>query len=138
MAFLFSGFFALAGQDVLEAALKHWPLCKGRLIDSPFKGIGVSCPSFLKETEREREELFRDLIYEVKNTLPEWSRNFPDCLFVYLMADCFGGVCYYEGYVCQNSEKIVEKSQELVELLTYLGVVQETTYFEPFTRGYFD
>lgn len=66
--------------------------------------------------------------------------------FVFIRADCFGGRCLYEGYVCENGA-ILHQAQDLrgceggalPRLVQALGVELATPPFvEPLTRGFFD
>jgi hypothetical protein len=39
--------------------------------------------------------------YAIEDELPSWSAGYPDLDFVIVFAECFGGTCEYEGYVCR-------------------------------------
>jgi hypothetical protein len=147
MGYQFAGFFAPAGPDVLDAALAAWPECRGRLIAEPFRGIGVAVPSRLltRTATDEDEDRAEELAWSIEQNLPEWTRMYPAIPFVYLRAECFGGVCLYSGHVCQNgvmlerAEDPDEGGDALVRLVRALGVeLGPGRYFEPFTRGFFD
>lgn len=148
MSFQFAGFFAQAQPEVLAAALRMWPKCQGRLITEPFHGLGVAVPvdSLTYGDAVEGYEHARDLAYALEDDLVGWSKRYPDVLFVFLNADCFGGECLYSGYTCQNgvvlahAKDIDEKDNiALPQLLRALGVeLDDSGYFAPLTRGFFD
>src|SRR5258708_33608760 len=85
--------------------------------------------------------------HNIETELPAWSRRYPGALFVFLHADCWGGICYYEGYACQDGailERAADDQDEisggdaLRRLARHLGVgLADPLYFEPLTRGYF-
>jgi hypothetical protein len=139
MAYLFEGFFCRGGKAVLEAAAAQWPFCSTRLIDSPFKGIGVATAAGWSVPS--------DEIAQVRKGLIPWSRCFPDLTFIYLSGECFGGPCLYAGYACRDGIVLLEEffndqddwdasAASLRRLLEFLEVEIEY-YFEAFTRDYF-
>lgn len=149
MGYEFAGFFALAEPSVLEDAVATWIGCRGRTIMEPFHGIGVAVPErALTYGEPPGEgEWARELAHTLEETLVEWSQRYPATQFVFVRAECFGGACQYWGYVCQNGA-IQERAKDpdmghgdaLQRLVRALGVNfgEESRYFAPFTRGYFD
>lgn len=148
MGWQFAGFFAKAEVSVLDAALRKWPDAQGRMIVDPFQGIGVAVPSealTYGDTDEEYEQA-QELAWALKRELVEWSRGYPTKRFVFIRADCFGGTCDYEGYICgdgiiqyQTKEANGSQNDMLRTLVQALGVeLPETSYFEPLTRGYFD
>jgi hypothetical protein len=149
MGYVFSGFFARADAPILQAALRRWPGCRGRLITEPFPGIGVAVNDHVLtyggSTEEEYEQA-QELAWAIEEELVEWSRLYPAICFVFLRADCFGGGCRYEGYVCQDGA-VRERAEDhgpnngnaLPRLVRALGVELGTPpHFEPFTRHFFD
>jgi hypothetical protein len=149
MSYEFAGFFALAEPTVLEDALATWSGCRGRIITEPFQGIGLAVPERALtygeppgEGKRAREQA-----HTLEDGLVEWSRRYPATRFVFMRAECFGGECQYWGYVCQNGA-IQERAKDpdmdhgdaLRRLVRALGVNlgQQSRYFAPFTRSYFD
>lgn len=148
MGYTFNGFFATATEPVLEAALQRWPFCRGRVIDNPFKGIGVATPPWPERPTLEEEEVHYQRIHDFDQGLIKWTQGFPDVTFVKIWVSCFGGRCLYWGYVYRNGvvlyreeEPVWDKersAQQLLRLLAYLGVRQADPYFPPFVRGYFD
>lgn len=151
MGWQFAGFFALANADVMNAALARWPGMRGRLITEPFPGIGVAVPEKALnygDTHGDQEAA-QELALVVEQQLTVWSAEYPDTTFVFLRADCWGSMCFYEGYVCQNGT-IVMRAQDdqeesnnggaaLRQLAGALGVeLSDPPIFAPFTRGYFD
>jgi hypothetical protein len=113
MGWQFAGFFVQAERPVLDAALRTWPGCRGRLIADPFHGIGVAVPEHALtygDTEEDQEQA-QELAWALEQELVAWSRHYPTMHFVFIRADCFGGVCDYEGYVCQD-RVILERAKD--------------------------
>ena len=148
MGFRFAGFFAQAQPEVLAAALRAWPNCQGRPITEPFRGLGVAVPvrALTNGNTEEEQAQARELAYALEVELVGWSKQYPDALFVFLSADCFGGVCLYAGYVCQNGA-MLERANDtgdrnhkaLRRLIRALGVeLDDSGYFAPLTRDFFD
>ena len=140
MGYRFSGFFARAEPSLLEAAQRRWPGCRVRRIEAPFRGIGVASPEFDDADPDDEYERAADIADSIYADLPEWSRSHPGILFVYIDADCFGGHCEYEGYVCQDGRLRVRTHGEgaLRRLMAFLGVdMDERLQFEPFLHGLF-
>lgn len=148
MGWQFAGFFAEADATVLDAAMSKWPGARGRMIVQPFQGIGVAVPSealTYGDTDDEYEQA-QELADALERELAEWSRRYPTKRFVFIRADCFGGICDFEGYVCEDGAihyqtKDADGSQDdvLRTLVQALGVeLPATSSFEPLTRGFFD
>jgi hypothetical protein len=148
MGYRFNGFFAQADQHVLQTALKHWPFCRGRSIEVPFSGIGLICPDPNRADTDEAAEIILEQIAAVEEGLPAWSKQFPTITFVYLQADCAGGNCLYDGYVCRDGfilaeenstgQSLLESRTGLSRLLQWLNVHSRTASFAPLERGFFD
>lgn len=145
MGYLFTGFFSDGNDTVLKAALDRWPFCVGRVLRSPFRGIGLRCPDIDEESDSEqRDDYWEDRIYSVEGQLPNFSTLFPLSTFSFIRADCFGGQCEYAGYVVRNGEVLVKVEFDhagitnLRRLLKPFGVRLLTGYFQPFLRGYWD
>ena len=148
MGYRFDGFFVRTEEQafIQELALsvkQQWPYVACRSVSEPFFGLGIRMTSFATDgTEEEVEQ--QDAL---KKELPAWSRRFPIVNCLYLSADCFGGVCIYEGYLCRNGvilfkEEDKDQKEEagmlsLLRLLGQFGVTTETGYFKPFERGFF-
>src|SRR5579871_728503 len=98
MGYEFSGFFARAGQDVLDRGLQYFPGCSGRVIEKPFRGIGLEVWEYDSEAN--------DFLYK---NLPAWTENYPETIFVYIDALCFGGKCVYNGTVYQGGILLAEE-----------------------------
>jgi hypothetical protein len=147
MGYLFTGFFCDGNDTVLKAALDRWPFCVGRVIRSPFHGIGLRCPNTDEVPDGELgDDYWEDRIYSVERQLPNFSTLFPASTFAFIRADCFGGHCEYAGYVVQNGEVLVKVEFDsagigitnLRRLLKPFGERLLTGYFQPFLRGYWD
>ncbi len=143
MTYLFSGFFAPADADFLAEILEEWPRCRGRLIETPFAGFGVSCPTQASTAEEDLAN--KALAKKMKRVLRKWSIRYPTVNFVWFDVECVAGKCLYWGFVCRDGDTIAvetnedehESDQALLRLLSYLGVSQQTKHFEPFARGFF-
>jgi hypothetical protein len=149
MGWQFAGFFAQADRSILEAALRTWPGCVGRLITEPFQGIGVAVPehalTYTYGPSDEEREHARELASALELELEAWSRAYPTMPFVFLRAACVGGPCLYAGYVCQDGVVRLRASDRerggaaLPRLVRALGVeLGDPPDFAPFTRGFFD
>lgn len=132
---------------ILDAALDKWPGCDGRLIIEPFHGFGIAVPSHALTygDTVEEEEQARELAYALEDELVVWSHQFPDVRFVFVNADCFGGTCFYSGYICQSGvilDRVNNASisdDGLPRLVRALSVELDAShYFAPLTRGFFD
>jgi hypothetical protein len=150
MGYQFAGFFASADRSMLQDAQRTWPGCHTRDITAPFHGVGVAVPERAL-TYGEPEDAYARAIemwHNIETELPAWSRRYPGALFVFLHADCWGGICYYEGYACQDGailERAADDEDEigggdaLRQLARHLGVeLGDPPYFEPLSRGYFE
>lgn len=145
MGYQFTGFFSDGDEAVLRAALDRWTFCVGKVIKSPFLGIGLRCPDPDEVWGREEGyEFWEERIRSVEDGLPEFSTGFPTVTFAFIQADCFGGHCDYAGFVVLNGEMILKVEfddagiKNLRRLLKPLGVRLITGFFRPFVRGYWD
>jgi hypothetical protein len=134
MGYVFDGCFARYVPGPAEAMRERWPHARVRRIERPFDGVCLRLP-WVIETEEVQE-----LVYRFRDELPEWSRSFPGVTFVQVMAECFGGSCEYEGYVCRDGRKVLEEPfhpDALGRLMAAIGVtLKDGYYFEPFTREF--
>ena len=140
MGYRFVGFFAQAGDELLEAAGQQWPGVRRKRIRDPFIGIGVASPEIVYADTYEDWERAIEVAFDIEDGLPDWSNRYPDVLFVFIDEDCFGGTCLCEGYACRNGA-ILERADSdgaLDRLVAHLGVKLRRGYFAPFRRGYFD
>lgn len=144
MAYAFAGFFACTDGAVLNHALRTWPQCHGRLITAPFEGIGIAAPDRLHVDSTEIARRAEAVAQALDEELPAWSQQNPLITFVYLQAECFGGLCDYNGYVCRDGYILLRASGNshsdvLKRLLCYLGLeLNDRSYFAPLKRTYFD
>jgi hypothetical protein len=143
MGYRFQGFFSDGGEKVMQAALARWPCSTARSISTPFLGFGLCAPDPDRDAESDNDyELLLELAFSVERGLPEFSRGFPASTFVFINAECFGGVCDYSGFVvkagavCLQVDPGDSGSEALQHLLRALGVQLQSGYFEPFVRGY--
>jgi hypothetical protein len=143
MGYRFRGFFSDGDVAVMEAALARWPFCKGKTFASPFNGFGLCAPDPDREAESDEDyNHLLELPFVVERGLLEFSRGFSTTTFVFIDAECVGGVCVYSGFVARAGEvRLRVESQQpgfetLQQLLQCLGVRLQSGYFEPFVRGY--
>jgi hypothetical protein len=143
MGFRFQGFFSDGDEAVMAAALQRWRFCTAKPMAIPFHGFGLRAPDPDREAESDEEyERLLELPFAVERGLAEFSRDFPEAIFVFIDAECFGGTCIYTGFVAQDGEVRLRIAAEqpgtesLQRLLDPLGVRIEAGYFAPFTRGY--
>lgn len=131
MGFRFAGFFTEANPAILDAAVSTWQGCCARQFTEPFHGLGVAVPehALMYGDSDEEQERAQDLAYRLEDELDEWSTQFPDAVFAFLNADCFGGKCRYVSYICQNGKtyELIQGSDKsakdaLIRLLEPLGV----------------
>jgi hypothetical protein len=134
-------------QEIMEWASREIPFCNSREIYSHFVGIGFECPNEHDlppdAGDHELEDLYEQIEqFEIK--LIDLSQKYPDMAIAYVLADCFGGTCFYDGYVLKNGVKILEVDcreagpQNLIDLLEPLGIkLNGDGYFQPLTRNYF-
>jgi len=151
MGYHFRGFCAVAGPAVLADALHTWPWLRGRLITTPFQGIGVITPDPDQDQDEKRYDERREQAYQVEIALPAWSGRHPGVTFVWVWAECFGGHCTYEGYTCRDGA-VIQRMPTLPEstpvgsgdaglgqLVASLGVtLDHSGFFAPLRRGFFD
>lgn len=140
MGYQFKGFFAQADITLIEAANNKWLGCPGKVITNPFNGIGVSSPN-LAARDPEAAIQASEIAYAMEDELPQWSTNYPDITFIFIHADCFGGICDYQGYVCKNGKIITQQKGDraLANLVQYLGAkLSASEYFAPFERNFFN
>ncbi len=151
MGYQFKGFFVSCSDEqkekIVESVNKKWPEIKCKVIYDPFLGIGGRVPDLADESYGKifagQKDQLPEKTYDVGDLLPSWSVQFPEIMFVYLEADCFGGNCLYGGYVCKNNEMNIKTKtsdkDSLGKLLSPLGIkLNKDNYFKPLERGYFD
>ena len=108
MGYRFTGFFCDGNETALKAALDRWPFCVGKVIRSPFHGIGFRCPDLDEVWDSEEaHEYWENRIYSVEQQLPDFSTVFPALTFAFINAECFGGNCDYAGFVVRNGELLL-------------------------------
>ncbi len=146
MSYRCTAIFAKGDQSILDAACLKWKGCLARSIDKPFKGVGFAdpgadcCYPLVFNTEQHNEH--EKIVASMKSELASWSEKFPSTVFVLIEADCFGGVCDFEGFVVHNGIQLCKHDGKdaLKKLAAYLDVEFESDdrqLFEPFTRGFF-
>lgn len=140
MSFRFSGIFARADAEVLDALQKEFGDL-GKMILSPLVGLAypvgqaIAIPA---DDDPESNASAEQLI--------AFSRGFPSVTFVYVYAECFGGVCEYAGFVFRDGQRIhdelfrdrVGDLSPLKRLVSFLDVeLGAGGYFAPLSRDFF-
>ena len=144
MGYVFQGFFCGFDARIPIEARKQWPQAAVQIIRKPFYGIGLRMPDAeTLDVDLEDEEVWEAIthaIFEQRDNLPVWSRNFPDVGFVYIFVECFGGICDYAGYSCKNGEKLLSCQGDhsiLKALFESINIDLKTTLpFPPFDRSF--
>lgn len=139
MAYIFRGFFTTPADGLIQDAAARWPGASVKAIHEHFNGIGLRLP----DSEAPDPEQYQAVVNSEKELL-EWSKRYPQNVFVYLLVECFGGACDHFGYAWKNGEMIetVNEEQEdgLIRLMSHLGaslgIAYSRTYFRPFERDY--
>lgn len=71
MGYQFKGFFAKAEESLIEEAERKWFGCRGRIITTPFRGIGLSSPDWNCQESDEAYEQAIEISYALEDQLPE-------------------------------------------------------------------
>lgn len=144
MGYNFRGFFARcpdgkSAKEIIISASEKWPKTKSKIIEEPFFGIGVSMPDFWNVIEDE-EKACR-IMCAIEEQLPDFSKKFPEHDFVYVEANCAGGSCLYEGYICKDGKIIFRAESKKSSLARLMAKIKVTlgkgSYFKPFERKFF-
>ncbi len=144
MTYHCTAIFAKGDQLILNAARQKWKGCLARSVDKPFSGVALADPGadccyplvFNSARQEEHEKIAKSM----RDDLLSWSERFSSTIFVFIEANCFGGVCEFEGFVAHNGINLcAHKGKDaLKKLVAYLDVeIDESESFEPFTRGFF-
>lgn len=142
-----------ADDPILAVLKKSFPYLKtARLTIAGKEGIAAQLDQLeiasawhMGEADRFPFPSFEDMLvyayFAVGEQLPEWSKKYPAKKFIYISAECTAGVCFYEGYVVQNGEKIYvgdHKKDGHIDLLGQLFPGYNQHFFAPFTRDFFE
>lgn len=139
----FKGFFVPDGtHSLIDEIRVRWPTAIVREVDDVFKGVGARFPELEvwgRGTGPQWESAFRS-VTNIRRELVEFSRSHPENTFVIASAECWGGDCDYEGFVCRGG-RIISKARRgpasLRPLLDHLGIPdEEQQYFFPFTQHF--
>jgi hypothetical protein len=148
VGFRFTGIFL--HEDILpvEALEANWPGCRVRRIAPPCGGVGVAFASDDDDDDDTRDDESPDAdvaVDDAQRRVGAWSQRHPGQPIAYVAADCFGGICLYEGFTCLDGRviDIVPLTRRgdggLTRLLQRLGIeLGPDEDFPPLRRGYFD
>jgi hypothetical protein len=124
-------------------ALARWPFLRLPRDASPRPGhLLLALPEmteYLFEDEAAYEKAV-DAFWQVEEQLASWSEGSPGISLAFIEADCLGGTCIYDGFVCQGGtvlERVENEKDGHVRLLRRVGIEIDGTFFLPFTRGFF-
>jgi hypothetical protein len=101
-----------------------------RPFSSPFSGVIAG---------HDPDDAEEDDAWIIEDRLRELSVVLGDRPLAYVMVDCFGGTCRYDGHVVRNGVVVHSEpssSRAHVRLFVHLGVVDPPWHFPPFTRGF--
>jgi hypothetical protein len=130
-------------EQALQSARSRWPFLRSpRLTEAYSDRLLLALPEltdylFDEDTDY---ELAHEQSSKFESELPSWSQEFPDAVFAYVEADCFGGTCRYSGFACRTGaiiERVEPSDHAHVSLLRHVGIVSDGA-FEPFRRVYFE
>jgi hypothetical protein len=142
MAFVFSGIFSNGGAAVMEDFRQEFRGI-GRMINSPFNGFGVA---FIEQAVSTPTPEDYPAGIESAEQMVAFSARHPTITFVYVYAECFGGMCEYAGFACRDGTRVHDEpfrdvagdNEVLRRLVLHLGVdIGSSAIFEPLRRGYF-
>lgn len=117
------------GENSPAAAKQIWPELRYKSINKPFNGH-VLFSSHVTEAFDWATRLptrQHEITLQLRQSLAEFSRDYPDTTFVLIEVDCFGGNCSYKGYVAKQG-KILDVAEgnrgegALRVLVSYLGI----------------
>lgn len=147
MGYTFRGFFT-KDEKVAISAMEKWPFCQLKKASNQVECFIVRSPDENDLHPTASQDDYENVCTQyvtVEEELVDFSSEYPSHLFVYLEADCFGGVCEYTGFHAINGQKIKvydnydAPADILKEILSPLDVKwQNGIYFEPLVRGYFE
>jgi hypothetical protein len=132
-----------AREHAIQSARSRWPFLRSpRQGDVYSERLLLALPElteYLFDTDAEywaaveQSEL-------VESELRSWSQDFPNTSFTYIRADCIGGACLYDGFVCREGailDRVEPSRYAHVSLLRHVGILTDGA-FEPFTRVFFE
>ena len=121
-----------------------------KVFNSPFNGIigQLDVNKMYYECEELNEwekyglkttDEIMDKMYDFEIELIDFSKLFSNKIFGYIEIDCFGGTCYYEGFIIINGEIIYKQESAKdghINILKRINKEYDGYYFEPFTREF--
>lgn len=130
-------------EGLAEAAMQKWPELSVKKIYDPAPLVGMRLPEFVVLPQQVQWESDYEAFLEREDTIKEevmaWSRELAGVPFIFILVECFGGLCDNEGFVFRDGEKGEEIAGEkaTTRLMRHLGVwLDEDEFFRPFTRGF--
>jgi hypothetical protein len=133
--YTFRGFFCPDAPGLRHAISSRWPDACVVSLSQPFCGLGVRY-SDGHDVPQGHEQLLGS---EPFAPLEALSAQFTELPIVYVVAECFGGACEYEGRVFRGGFAVAQESgrRALTRLVSHLDVrLDEREFFLPFTRSF--
>ncbi|WP_091516800.1 hypothetical protein [Flexibacter flexilis] len=138
-------------EEFQQAARQQWPLARIKAFENEYyKGLIIAEAELVNLDNYDKIMAHNDSIYE---QLVPFSALYPAELLAYVWTDSHGGTCFYDGFVCQAGQIILDKrggedsekysyGAELGKLRAILKAVgvrlPADGHFLPFTRTFFD
>ena len=112
----------------------------GQIDEQKIEEKSYNDDAFLKNNNcNDLDEAF-EIISEFEDHINDFSKKFPEKSFAYIDVDCFGGICFYEGFIVKNGEinyRQKHTNDGHIKLLEKLNKSFKEWNFEPFTRDFF-
>ncbi|RHX89595.1 hypothetical protein DLM75_11505 [Leptospira stimsonii] len=129
-------------EDIIAELKTFFPLAKVKEFNSDFHGIvaQVERSRLIRDSAIDDMQELEEELAIIDERMIEFTKRFPERIFVSIDVNCFGGICSYEGFSARNG--IIILAQESTEdghitLLKSIFPKYERIYFEPFTRDFF-
>lgn len=129
-------------EGILAELKTFFPLANVKEFNSDFHGIvaQVERGQLIRDSAIDDMQEIEEELAIIDERMIEFTKRFPEKIFVYIDVNCFGGVCSYEGFSARNGIRIL--AQESTEdghitLLKSIFPEYEGIHFEPFTRDFF-
>lgn len=112
----------------LNSALARWPfLDPAHKFVSSADRLVINLPNLTENSfdDEENYDACLDQNYQVRNELPEWSKEFPDVTFAFIELDSFGSTSLYSGFVCRAGALLFETTSDTnnhILLLRHIGL----------------
>jgi len=137
-------------KDFIYIIKESFPLFNVSVFHSAFTGIigQLDVDQMYDECERFNKwdkygvKSFDDIaekIYEFEDEIIKFSKIYSNKIFGYIVVDCTGGMCFYEGFAVSNGNIILKHKGAKdghVNILKEINKKYDGYYFKPFTREF--